>query len=82
MTVSINEFDLRQWAEQTLVRAGAARQCPRHGVTISDGNEGAVKRAVAIGRMNHLPRISADGAELALLETYISLNDSCPKCRT
>lgn len=82
MKVSTNEFDLRQWAEQTLVRAGAARRCPHHQLTFSEGNEGAVKRAVAVGRMNHLPKISADGAELALLETYISLCDSCQKCRT
>lgn len=80
MTVSVNEFDLRQWAEQTLARAGAARQCPHHGLTFSEPNDGAVRRAIAVGRMNHLPGISADGAELALLETYLSLNDRCPAC--
>jgi hypothetical protein len=69
------------WAQESLVRAGAAVRCLVHDTTYSTGNDAAVRRAVTIGRLNPLQGISANGTELALLETYLSLSVSCPHCR-
>jgi hypothetical protein len=41
---------------------------------------GAVNQTVAIGRENPLDGMTPDGAELAILETYLSLPDTCEMC--
>lgn len=73
-------FDLRRWAENTLIRAGAARRCQRHMVLHVASTLKAAHNAVAVARLNQLPGISPDGAELAILEVYVGLPERCSQC--
>ncbi len=68
-------------AEEALVRAGAAVRCISHGSVSSVENIPAVQRAVTIARLNPFEQLSANAAELAVLETYMTLADACPRCR-
>lgn len=73
-------FDLRSWAEETLIRGGAARRCPAHRTLHAAADLAAAHSTIAVARLNRLPEISADGAELAILEVYVSLPDHCEQC--
>ena len=75
-----SEFDLRKWAEETLIRGGAARRCPKHDTIHATSTLKAAHYSVAIARLNRLPGISADGAELAVLEVYVALPERCERC--
>ena len=75
-----SNFDLRSWAENTLLRAGAAKRCPKHKVLHASSSLKAAHGAIAVARLNRLPGISADGAELAILEVYVNLPDHCELC--
>lgn len=68
------------WAQEALVRAGAAYRCDTHGAAQSTRDDAAVRRAVIIGRLNPFEDLSPNGAELALLETYLSLSLKCSDC--
>ena len=73
-------FDLRNWAEEALIRGGAARRCPAHRTLHAASDLAAAHSTVAVARLNRLPGISADGAELAVLEVYVDLPDHCDRC--
>lgn len=75
-----SSFDLRGWAEGTLIRAGAARRCPKHNLLHAASTLKEAHKAIAVARLNHLPGITADGAELAVLEVYVTLPDHCERC--
>ena len=68
------------WAETALIRAGAAYRCPTHGLAISALDDDAVHRTVDICRRNPFEDLSANAAELAVLETYLSLPEECVEC--
>lgn len=79
IAVALN-FDLRGWAEATLIRSGAARRCSKHDLLYAASTLQAAHKAVAVARLNRLPGITADGAELAVLEVYVNLPDHCDRC--
>lgn len=69
-----------QWAERSLTVAGAAVRCSDHNLVRSKSDTAAVRRAVLIGRLASFEGLSANAAELALLETYLRLPERCPHC--
>lgn len=79
--MTILDTDIRQWSLKHLVHNGAATVCPDHGFITVVENIPAVHQAVSAARQHPLPGISADGAELAILETYLSLPEHCPVCK-
>lgn len=66
------------WAQEALVRAGAAFRC--HAALVSTDNDLAVRQAVHIARMHPGAEQTSDEAELILLETYLRLESRCPIC--
>jgi hypothetical protein len=74
------DFDLRRWVEYRLLHADAIRICEHHNVLISNENATAVQNAVHVARLAPFPSITQDGAELALLEVFLSLPGACPQC--
>ena len=73
-------MDILEWSHRHLVLTGAAEVCRLHGLITATENVGAVNRAVSIGRKHPLSTISPDGAELAILHTYLSLPDTSEMC--
>jgi hypothetical protein len=75
------DLNSRNWAIDRLSRARAVRKCNTHGVLFCAGDDDAVRRTVQVGRLLTQTDQTADDAELALLETYLGLPDSCPNCK-
>lgn len=75
------DLKLRDWAIDRLIRAQAVRKCDTHNVLFCTGDDEAVRRTVQVGRLLTRTDQTADDAELALLETYLDLPDSCPHCK-
>jgi hypothetical protein len=73
-------MDIREWAQRALVEAKAAFICYEHGFIVATTNVPAVNGCVASVRAHPLRGISQDGAELAVLQVYLSLPESCPGC--
>lgn len=69
-----------QWAERSLMTAGAAVRCADHDHVRSKCDTAAVRRAILIGRLARFEDLSPNAAELALLETYLQLPERCPHC--
>lgn len=76
----MREFDLPTWAARTLVRAGAAMLCDRHQTIFASPGGLAINSAIIAARLNRIAGLSADGAELAVLEVYLKLAPSCIVC--
>lgn len=71
---------MQEWAERALIRKGAASVCHHHGFIIAGKKTSAVWAAVALARKEPPEKISADGAELIILEKYLALPKVCPGC--
>jgi hypothetical protein len=73
-------MNIREWAQRGLVETGAAFVCEEHGFIVATTNIPAVRRSVSFARVNPLPDLSPDEAELSTLEEYLSLPDTCSGC--
>lgn len=71
---------LDEWAERGLIRKGAASVCHQHGFIIARNKSSAVWAAVEVARREPPDNISADGAELIILEKFLALPEICPVC--
>ena len=71
---------LDEWAERGLIRKGAASVCHHHGFIVARKKPSAVWAAVEVARQRPPENISADGAELIILEKFLALPEICPGC--
>jgi hypothetical protein len=69
-----------QWAQRSLIAAGAATRCHDGSVVRAEGNASAVRRTVIIARLASFDGLSPDAAELAILETYLQLAPQRANC--
>lgn len=73
-------MDVNEWSQRRLVQSGAAHICDRHGYITASENVAAVKEAIKFAREIPFEKLSKDAAELAILETYLSLPETCLGC--
>lgn len=69
-----------QWAQKSLIIAGAATRCHDGCVIPLEDSASAVSRTVTIARLAAFDGLSPDAAELAILETYLQLAPRCASC--
>lgn len=71
---------VEEWSQRLLIQVAAAHVCEQHGYIFATENVSAVHEAVRFARVAPFSSLSSDGAELTVLETYLSLPETCSQC--